>query len=178
MYPVYGLRMRSNVLERFAIRLTVKITLSLALIFALPTAGYAHDHRKVNQYELTVGFNVEPAYVGQMNAAFLRVMKKTDQAGTAMKMDVNAHASFFASKGLKHNERFTFKVTAMHKDLTIPYHSHLTGKHLGKITVSESAQQSGRVEIMISDNAFHPAEVTVKPGTVLVWTNHDDGQDE
>lgn len=48
----------------------------LALALALPAAALAHEHRTVHGYELTVGFNVEPAYVGQINGVFLQVMKQ------------------------------------------------------------------------------------------------------
>ncbi len=148
--------------------------LALVLALALPAAALAHDHRTVNEYELTVGFNVEPAYVGQINAVFLKVMQRAAQGGEAAPIDVNVHAGVFTSPGLKHNESYTFRVTEQHKGLTIPYHSHLTGEHLAQITVSDDAELSGRVEIRIHNNAFHPAEVVVKPGTTLAWTNHDE----
>ena len=147
---------------------------AVLLALALPAAALAHEHRAVNEYELTVGFNVEPAYIGQINGAFLKVMRQASHGGEAMPMDVNAHAAIFTSQGLEQDESYTFQVTERHKGLTIPYHSHLTGKHLAKITVSDNAELSGRVEIRIHNSAFHPAEVVVKPGTTLVWTNHDE----
>ncbi|MAG36937.1 MAG: hypothetical protein CL878_11940 [Dehalococcoidia bacterium] len=174
MVKVLDSRQRTQRVRVFSTRLLAISAAVLVLVLALPAATLAHDHRTVNEYELTVGFNVEPAYIGQINGVFLSVMTEAQHSSEAMQMDVNEHAAIFTSQGLKHDETFTFQVTEMHRGLIIPYHSHLTGEHLGKITVSDDAELSGRVEIRIHENAFHPAEVTVKPGTTLVWTNHDD----
>ena len=43
-----------------------------AIVFS-PTPASAHEHREVGDYELTVGFNVEPALVSEPNALFLHV---------------------------------------------------------------------------------------------------------
>lgn len=54
-----------------------------ALVAALPLAASAHEHREVadGQYELTVGFLEEPAFVGLKNGLELRVAK-LDPAAT------------------------------------------------------------------------------------------------
>ena len=55
----------------------------------------------------------------------------------------------------------------------MPYHSHLDAEATGSIRVSDRAEISGRVDIEIHAGAFHPSDIEVKPGTVLVWTNKD-----
>ncbi len=72
----------------------------LALTLVLPAAALAHDHRTVNEYELTVGFNVEPAYVGQINGAFLKVMKQAQHGGKEGE-DGHAHEGMAPVEGLE-----------------------------------------------------------------------------
>ena len=77
----------------------------LALALALPAAALAHEHRTVHGYELIVGFNIEPAYVGQINGAFLQVMKPaaSGAAGNSDKQsdDGHAHAAMMPVEGLE-----------------------------------------------------------------------------
>jgi plastocyanin len=44
----------------------------------------------------------------------------------------------------------------------------------GSITVSDSAEMSGTVEVMIENGAYQPANITVRPGTTITWTNRGD----
>jgi hypothetical protein len=47
----------------------------LAIVSLLPTGAFAHEHRTVanGKYDVTVGWDVEPAYQGQKNAASIRI---------------------------------------------------------------------------------------------------------
>ncbi len=78
---------------------------AVLLALALPTAALAHEHRTVHEYELTVGFNVEPAYIGQINGAFLQVMKPavSDQEGRSDKESdaSHSHAAMVPVEGLE-----------------------------------------------------------------------------
>ncbi len=80
-------------------------TMLLALALALPAAALAHEHRTVHGYELTVGFNVEPAYFGQINGAFLQVMKPatpgTEGHGDKESDGGHAHAAMMPVEGLE-----------------------------------------------------------------------------
>jgi hypothetical protein len=70
---------------------TVMAFAAIALIAALiPTIAAAHEHREVadGQYELTVGFLNEPAFVNQQNGLDLRVAKVSDATPAA----ADAHA--------------------------------------------------------------------------------------
>ena len=54
----------------------------LLLPSVVPTVASAHEHRHVGDYELTVGFAVEPAYEGQKNGVSLRVVQGEGDAAT------------------------------------------------------------------------------------------------
>jgi hypothetical protein len=56
----------------------IKILIPAALLAAvtlLPTGVFAHEHRTIanGKYDVTVGWDVEPAYQGQKNAASIRI---------------------------------------------------------------------------------------------------------
>ena len=56
----------------------IKILLAAALLAAaslLPTGVFAHEHRTIanGKYDVTVGWDVEPAFQGQKNAASIRI---------------------------------------------------------------------------------------------------------
>ena len=40
--------------------------------------------------------------------------------------------------------------------------------------IAASPVRAEEVEVKIDNFTFNPQEVTVKPGTTVVWTNHDD----
>ena len=77
----------------------------LALALALPAAVVAHEHRMVHGYELIVGFNIEPAYLGQVNGAFLRVMKPAAPGAEGQRDkesdSSHAHAAMMPVEGLE-----------------------------------------------------------------------------
>jgi hypothetical protein len=73
---------------------------ALLIALALPGTALAHERRTVanGKYDVVVGWNVEPAYVGIMNGATIRIM----QAGTtnpvtgaekSLKLDIRQGAS-------------------------------------------------------------------------------------
>ncbi|MBQ12670.1 MAG: hypothetical protein CMJ45_14115 [Planctomyces sp.] len=159
--------------------------LSLALIAAvigafnlLTGTASAHEQREVGRYELVVGFIVEPAFEGLKNGLDLRVTKKGMKEGAMameMAMDTAEHGAVFGSPALAPGETFTFEVEHDLEDMTIPYHSHENHDIKGSITVSHDAELSGMVEITINDAMVMPADITVKPGTMLMWTNRASG---
>jgi hypothetical protein len=48
---------------------------ALILPSIAPGVASAHEHRHVGEFELTVGFSIEPAYEGLKNGVFLRVVR-------------------------------------------------------------------------------------------------------
>lgn len=160
----------------FGTRLWLAVAVAAALTAAV-SAVYAHEGRHVGEYEFVVGFSVEPALEGWKNGVDLRVtkmMEHTEGEGHGgMSMDVEEHGAIFGSPALAPGETFTLQVTHEMEGPTIPYHSHLSENMAGSLTVSDDAELSGTVAIAIRDGAYHPADVTVKPGTTLAWTNND-----
>lgn len=55
--------------------------LALALLLTLATAASAHESHEVGDYELTVGFSVEPALINEPNGLSLAVQVGTEDDG-------------------------------------------------------------------------------------------------
>lgn len=85
----------------------------------------------------------------------------------------NEHGSVFLSEALEPGDTFTFQVTEDLEGQTIPYHSHLHPEVSGSIQVSQDAPAADTVEVEIKDMAARPADISVRPGTTIVWTNND-----
>jgi hypothetical protein len=56
---------------RSTVRTTVLLTLALAALLALAAPAPAHTVKDVGAYRFTVGWSMEPAYVGQLNSVQL-----------------------------------------------------------------------------------------------------------
>ena len=151
--------------------------LVLSLTLALGAGAIsAHEEREAHGYVFDVGFLEEPAFEGIKNGVFISVTKPAGgdagQHGAGMKMmDVNEHGGVFGSPALAIDQTFSFQVTHELEGLTVPYHSHEDHAITGSITVAQDADMSGTVQIVIHDGMYMPADVTVRPGTTLVWTN-------
>lgn len=57
------------------------IALSLALLLVPATPASAHESREVGDYQLTVGFSVEPALINEPNGLSLAVQSGTEEDG-------------------------------------------------------------------------------------------------
>ncbi len=158
---------------------------SVWVVLGLGASGVlAHGHRHVGGYNFAVGFIMEPAYEGLANGVEVRVTWAAHEEGghgrggnsaqghEGMAVDVEGHGALFVSPGLNHEDTFSFEPGHDMEGLTIPYHNHLDHDMTGSITVTHDAQASGTVEIEIHDKMYLPAEITVQPGTRIVWTNH------
>ena len=163
--------MRARYRTAAAAALALLLTLALGAVVAS-----AHEERDTHGYILDVGFLVEPAFEGIRNGVYLSVTKPAGaegghHGGGTQMIDVNAHGGIFGSPVLAVGETFSFQVTQELEGLTVPYHSHEDHDVMGSIRVAPDAELSGTVQIMIHDGMYMPAEVTVRPGTTLVWTN-------
>ena len=158
-------------------RYKAAVAAALVLTLALGAgAASAHEEREAHGYVFDVGFLVEPAFEGIKNGVFISVTKPAGAEGGAhgdgKKMaDVNEHGRIFGSPALAFDQTFSFQVTHELEGLTVPYHSHENHDITGSITVAQDADLSGTVQIVIYDAMLMPADVTVQPGTTLVWTN-------
>src|ERR687886_1287820 len=70
----------------------IKILLPAALLAAvtlLPTGAFAHEHRTIanGKYDVTVGWDVEPAYQGQKNAASIRIAEAGSGSSSAVPVE-------------------------------------------------------------------------------------------
>ncbi len=162
---------------RFITRGKLLALLMAAVLFGI-TAGsvMGHEQRDVDKYKFVVGFIVEPAFEGIKNGLDFRITKTADSM-EAMDMgaDLMEHGSVFGSPALAPGESFSFEVTHDLEDQTLTYHSHENHDLVGTITVSDSADQSGTIEVMINDAMMMPTDITVQPGTVIKWTNQASG---
>ncbi len=170
---------------------TLLMLVSLLALSLTATGVQAHDHRHVGGYNFVVGFVVEPAYEGLANGVEVRVTKvgqeevghnhgadsdqghagpmAMGQGGPAM--DVEGHGSLFVSPALHPEENFDLDISHDWEGLTIPYHNHLNHDMTGTISVDHHAELSGTAAVEIHDAMYMPAEISVRPGTIITWTN-------
>ena len=169
---------------KFSLWTKLLLTASLTVVLGVG-AGVAHGHvhRHVAETDWTVGFIVEPAFEGVKNGVHLRVTKEAtkeemahedkegmEHGGMATGMDIEAHGTIFGSEVLAPGDSFSFEIGHDLEGLTIPFHSHLNHELTGTITVAHTGQ-SGMVQIEIHDDEFHPADITVQPGAMVMWKN-------
>ena len=158
---------------RFITRGKILALLMTVFLFSI-TAGsvMGHEQREVGKYNLVVGFIVEPAFEGIKNGLDFRITKTADPM-EAMDMGTNLmeHGAVFGSPALAPGESFAFEVTHDLEDQTLTYHSHENHDLIGSISVSDSAEISGETDVEIHDAMMMPAEISVRPGTVITFTN-------
>ncbi len=83
----------------------------------------------------------------------------------------SAHGGIFKSEPLEPGDAFTYEVADHLVGSIVAYHSHQRPAAAGSITVFQDATSAERVEIEITDAAAAPADIVVRPGTAIVWTN-------
>jgi len=98
--------------------------------------------------------------------------KKGDH-GHDVKEEGNGHGEIFMSEVLETGDSYSFLVADNFENQTIPFHSHLHSEVSGSITISHDAPESESVTIQIKGLLAHPNEVSVRPGTNIIWTNED-----
>ena len=155
----------------------------------------AHEGRDVGDYNLVVGFLIEPAYEGQLNGVSLVVTRAAnheaaeDDSMMETKMeaedhdsqprsstadvDVITHGAVFISPGLGRTEHFEFEITDELSGIEIPYHVH-PGDQEGVISVSAETTDHGEDQsMMIMEDQLMPAKLAVNVGDTVVWMNHE-----
>ena len=166
------------------IKIITAMLLVVALTMLAAAAVFAHEDSEEGDYRFVVGFLHEPAYEGEKNAVSIRVTKVVAEKeeepsghghGDSMSVDVNEHGAIFLSPILPVGGAFEFHVPDTLAGTMIPFHNHLNPDMTGVITVGETGGDSGMAEqvmVTIEGGAFDPAEVSVKPGSTVVFTNH------
>jgi len=84
----------------------------------------------------------------------------------------SAHGGIFKSELLEPGDAFTYEVADHLIGSIVAYHSHQRPAVAGSITVFLDAPSAERVEIGFTDAAAEPADVVVRPGTAIIWTNN------
>ena len=91
--------------------------------------------------------------------------------------ELESHGGLFESGTLETGYTFRFRVTDSLKNITIPYHNHMNHQMVGSIEVRESAELLEKAHIEISeDGSFHPANIVVRPGALVIWSNLGDSR--
>ena len=82
------------------------------------------------------------------------------------------HGTMFGSDTLQQGDSFSYHVMDGIDGQMIPYHNHMNHEMTASLMVSAEAENSGQAEVTIQeDGSFSPAMLSVRPGTMIVWTN-------
>ena len=132
-----------------------------SLVAVAPGVVLAHEDREVGEFELEVGFYSEPAFEAQPNGAFIKITKPA--------VDIMDHGAIFGSGTVDPGNNFEFVFGHELEDLVVPFHDHLTGNG-GTITVTHDGAVSGMAMVEF-DGEFSPSELSVQPGTTVMFMN-------
>lgn len=139
---------------------------SVTLHFGTDQAGAVHIHGYDIEQSVTPGQSASVQFTANATGRFTMTFHLGGEDGT------DAHGALFDSPLLESNQTFSYQVGHDLAGKTFPYHNHMDHESTGTITVSDAASLSGTVQIQIRDDgSFQPAEVSVQPGTTLVWLN-------
>ncbi len=139
---------------------------SVTLRFRTDQAGAVHIHGYDIEQSVTPGQTASVQLTANATGRFTMTFHPGGEDG------LEAHGALFDSPVLESNQTFSYQVGHDLEGKTFPYHNHMGHEFTGTITVSNDASLSGSVQIQIlEDGSFQPVEVSVQPGTVLVWLN-------
>ncbi|MDA0232952.1 MAG: hypothetical protein O3C69_05650 [Chloroflexi bacterium] len=146
------------------IKRTIATLVAAVVVSALaaPAALLAHEGRKVDTFEVEVGFLHEPAFEGQANGAFIRIHKPG--------VDLESHGALFASGTVGPGGNFQFEFGEDLEGLVVQFHDHLTANG-GAVAVAHDAEMSGTVMVQFTAAGFSPSELNVQPGTTVMFMN-------
>ncbi|MFB6279141.1 MAG: plastocyanin/azurin family copper-binding protein [Salinibacter sp.] len=84
--------------------------------------------------------------------------------------DDNSGRPSFDSGVLAQGETFSFTF----QDKGTEYYCTIHGADMqGTVAVDAGADKSGTVDVSMKNTSYNPANITVQPGTKVVWTNND-----
>ena len=145
----------------------------------------AHGGRDVKDFNFVIGFENEPAYEGIINAIEVKITGKPslkdnhddghNHSHGHSDIDVEAHGAIFASELLSAGEKFSTTISQELNNIEIPYHDHMNHDITGTIRISDEGV-SGQVKVMIHETSLMPSDISVQPGTTIIWTNYSKGQ--
>ena len=92
--------------------------------------------------------------------------------GEGSHLHATEHGVMFESGTLQQGDSFTYHVMDGMDGQMIPYHNHMDHEMTASLMVSAEAENSGQAEVTIrEDGSFSPAMLSVRPGTMIMWTN-------
>ncbi|MDP6549949.1 MAG: cupredoxin domain-containing protein [Dehalococcoidia bacterium] len=122
--------------------------------------GELHLHGYDIEKEIAAGESVDFYFVAETTGRY----QLTFHAG-------GAHGGTFESGPLEPGNTFTYEVEDHLVGTMVHFHSHMRPAVAGSITVSLDAPSAERVAIEIMDASAVPADIEVRPGTAITWTN-------
>ena len=116
------------------IKTLLVLSFAAVLLSWLPANNaFAHGGREVNDFNLVIGFESEPAYEGIINAIELKITGKPSQKDAHSDghdhdhhshghsdIDVNAHGGIFASELLLAGDKFSTTIAKDINNVAIP----------------------------------------------------------
>lgn len=144
---------------RFRIFIPI-LVLSLVML-SQSTLVTAHEDREIGDFDVEVGFFNEPPFEAQPNGAFIKILVPG--------VDIMTHGALFASGTVEPGSSFEFEFGERLDDLEIQFHDHLSGAS-GTVTVAHDGELSGTAMVEF-DGAFSPANLSVQPGTTVMFMN-------
>ncbi len=118
------------------------------------------------------GYDIEKDVAAGEVVDFFFVADATGRFQITFHAGGGGHGDIFASEELQPGDAFTYQVADHLEGSIIPYHSHQRPAVAGSITVSSDAPPAERVEVEIREMEALPAEIEVRPGTAITWTNN------
>ena len=184
--------LQTRLLQSRTQTLVILLIAAVGIITAtLASPVSAHEGRDVGEYNLVVGFLLEPAYEGQLNAVSLVVTKPSteapaddadakpendhhaDDTTNAEAVDVTVHGSVFTSPQISNNKIFELEISEELGGVEIPYHVH-PGDQEGVIVVSSNRVDHGDDQsIEIMDDHVVPDRLEVNIGDTVAWVSQE-----
>ncbi len=117
------------------------------------------------------GYDIEKEVVAGELVDFYFVAETTGRYQITFHAGGGTHGGTFESGPLEPGDTFTYEVEDHLVGTMVHFHSHMRPAVAGSITVSLDAPSAERVAIEVMDASAVPADIEVRPGTAITWTN-------
>ena len=118
------------------------------------------------------GYDIEKNLSADAVADLYFVADTTGRYKITVHAGDSAHGGIFKSGLLEPGDAFTYEVADHLIGSIVAFHSHQRPAVAGSITVFLDAPSAERAEIGFTDAVAEPADVVVRPGTAIIWTNN------
>lgn len=145
---------------------------TLTLKIETEESGELHLHGYDIEMELEAGAPADFLLEADVTGRYKITFHASDHASDEGHVNGDGHGEIFDSGHIEPGATFTYIAEAAHEGDHIPFHSNLHPEINGLIIVSANADTSGDMAIEIVDTEAIPQEVTVAPGTSIIWANN------